>query len=203
MVWSQHIPEDIQALYEIYDFNHAAAILAVEFPSEFDEILDVLRKFRIKTSDITAAGGNESNIPKLISSVLRPLGWAEDKLKAEMVVDGQTIHADTHKVDYLKKRVAFDLEWNSKDQTFDRDLFAFRTFHEYGRISVGVLLTRSAELNPVFKELGIHPKYGASTTWMGKLLPRLNAGRGGGCPILVFGITPRLINDLTKSKGRK
>jgi len=198
MVWSQHIPKDLRALYEIYDFNHAAAILATEFPDEFKEILQMLRTFRIKTSDITEAGGNESNIPKLISSILRPLGWKEDRLQADMTIDGQTIHSDTHKVDYLKKRVAFDLEWNSKDQTFDRDLFAFRTFHEYRRISAGILLTRSEELNPIFKELGILGKYGASTTWMGKLLPRLDAGRGGGCPILVFGITPRLISDWKK-----
>ncbi|MGB7985420.1 MAG: BglII/BstYI family type II restriction endonuclease [Terracidiphilus sp.] len=198
MAWIQHIPVDVQELYEIHDYHHAAAILAVEFPTEFDEILEVLRSFRIRTSDLTKPGGNESNIPKLISSVLRPLGWEESNLHASMVVDGQTIHSDTHKVDYIKKRVAFDLEWNSKDQTFDRDLFAFRSFHDYGRISVGVLLTRSAELNPVFKGLGIPKKYGAATTWMGKLLPRLDAGRGGGCPILVFGITPRLIADLNQ-----
>lgn len=36
-------------------------------------------------------------------------------------------------------------------------------------------------------------KYGASTTWMGKLLYRLNAGRHGGCPVLVFGIKPDII----------
>ncbi len=36
-------------------------------------------------------------------------------------------------------------------------------------------------------------KYGASTTHMGKLLPRLNAGRNGGCPVLVFGITQNII----------
>jgi len=36
-------------------------------------------------------------------------------------------------------------------------------------------------------------KYGASTTQMGKLLPRLEAGRNGGCPILVFGITRKSI----------
>lgn len=89
--------------------------------------------------------------------------------------------------------MAFDLEWNSKDQTFDRDLYAARAFYDCGLISSSVLVTRSAELNPVFRELGIHAKYGASTTWMGKLLPRIEAGRNGGCPILVFGITPRLI----------
>jgi len=99
------------------------------------------------------------------------------------------------------------LEWNSKDQTFDRDLYALRAFHECGIISVGVLVTRSASLNPVFEvvpqlnkqgdEVGktVRAKYGASTTWMGKLLYRLNAGRHGGCPVLVFGITPRLITD--------
>jgi len=197
MVWSDHIPADIRGLYEIHDHRHAAAILAGEFPSEFDEVLSALRRFRIGTSDITVSGGNESNIPKIVSAILEPLGWREDKLRAEMVLDGETVHADTHKVDYLKGRVAFDLEWNSKDQTFDRDLFAFRTFHEYGRISVGILLTRSAELNPVFSRLEVKEKYGASTTWMGKILPRLNAGRGGGCPILAFGITPRLITDWT------
>lgn len=31
-------------------------------------------------------------------------------------------------------------------------------------------------------------KFGTSTTWMNKLLPRINGGGGGGCPILVFGI---------------
>lgn len=30
-------------------------------------------------------------------------------------------------IDFLKGRIAFDLEWNSKDQTFDRDLLAMRT----------------------------------------------------------------------------
>jgi hypothetical protein len=38
-------------------------------------------------------------------------------------------------------------------------------------------------------------KYGASTTWMGKLIYRLNAGRNGGCPILAIGITPACVSD--------
>lgn len=102
---------------------------------------------------------------------------------------------DGRKVDFVKNRVAFDLEWNSKDQTFDRDLYAFRAFHEAGVISAAVLLTRSADLNEVFKKLEIMPKYGASTTWMGKLLYRMKAGRNGGCPVLVLGITQKLIKD--------
>lgn len=198
MAWQDYIPEDIRDLYEVHDYHHAAAVLANEFPQEFGQILQALRQFRISVTDIVSAGGNESNIPKIVSGILRPLGWREEKLQAELVVDGQPVRSDTHWVDYVKGRVAFDLEWNSKDQTFDRDLFAFRNFHEYGKISAGILLTRSASLNDVFGQLGVKTKYGASTTWMGKLLPRLSAGRGGGCPILVFGITPALIYDLNE-----
>ena len=116
----------------------------------------------------------------------------EGTVKSETRLDD---FMDGHKVDYVKNRVPFDLEWNSKDQTFDRDLYAFRAFHEAGVISAAVLLTRSENLNDVFKSLGVMSKYGASTTWMGKLLYRMRAGRNGGCPVLVLGITPKLITD--------
>lgn len=190
-----YIPEDIRDLYEIHDFRHSAAILANEFPDEFQEICQALRIFRLTHTDITSPGGNESTIPKKISAVLRPLGWTEGKLNAKLMVDDEVISTDTHKIDYLKGRVAFDLEWNSKDQTYDRDLYAFRTFFDYNKISVGVLLTRSTSLNSVFRELGVMQKYGASTTQMRKLLPRLKSGRNGGCPVLVIGITPNVVID--------
>jgi hypothetical protein len=192
-------------MYEVYDFKHAAAILATEFPEEFNDIIEALRAFHIEVEHITVKGGRESPIPKTISSLLRPNKdnprWKEGKLNAKLLVDDTVISFDTHKIDYLKGRVAFDLEWNSKDQTYDRDLYAFRAFFDYDKISVGVLLTRSIKLNPLFKALGVMQKYGSSTTQMNKLLPRLKAGRNGGCPVLVFGITPSIVTgdipDLT------
>lgn len=198
MAWQENIPPILHELYEIYDFHHASAILAVEFPDLFQEICSALGEFRISTEDILAPGKNESKIPKILSSKLRPLGWKERKMKAEVVVDGTTMSHDTHKVDYIKGRVAFDLEWNSKDQTFDRDLYAFRAFFEYDKVSVGILVTRSLELNDVFRELGVMHKYGASTTHIPKLIPRLTANRNGGCPVLVFGITKKVI---TREEG--
>lgn len=204
MSWKDHIPEDISKLYKIHDYKHAAAILSKEFPEGFEDICKALRTFRFTTEHITIPGGSESQIPKTFSDILRPLGWVERELNAKLVVDDIVVSHDTHKVDYIKGRVAFDLEWNSKDQTFDRDLYAFRAFFEYDRISVGVLVTRSNELDPWFNSLGEYKdkngvirkykdKYGASTTQMAKLLPRLKAGRSGGCPVLVFGITTALL----------
>jgi len=203
MGWSEYLPRELSELYEIHDYKHAAAILSNEFPDLFVEISEALMSFRFNESDILEQGGNESRIPKLFSDILRPMGWNEKNLEAELNVyevkgkaskelKSSIVHG-SHKVDYLKGRVAFDLEWNSKDQTFDRDLYAFRAFFEYDAISLGILVTRSSSLDSVFRELGINSKYGASTTHMGKLLPRLEAGRNGGCPVLVFGITPHLM----------
>lgn len=206
MSWQEHIPTDIQELYEIHNYRHAAEVLSTSYPSELSEICDALRRFRISIEDITRSGGNESAIPKKFSTLLRPHNWHETRLSADLLIKKTTRgdkdstedilrekYLDGHNIDYVKGSVALDLEWNSKDQTFDRDLFAFRTFFECGVISAAILVTRSEDLNLVFKKLGIQNKYGASTTWMGKLTYRLDAGRNGGCPVLVFGITKKLI----------
>lgn len=204
MIWADYIPAEIQELYEVHEVHHASAILANEFPSEFSELCSSLLQFRLHEEHVKESGGNESKIPKIFSKILRPLGWKEGSLSAKLIVDDEEMKHDTHKIDYIKNRVAFDLEWNSKDQTFDRDLYAFRTFFEYGKISVGVLVTRSKELNPWFASLGEYTnkhgerrkykdKYGESTTHMGKLLTRLQSGRNGGCPVLALGITTGLV----------
>jgi len=231
------ISQGVRDLYDVYSYRHAASILFNSFPNELSEIEEALLNFRITMEDIGTPGGNESIVPKKLSEALRPSGWYEARIQGDLTIrlneydetpnatggltkkkraiaEPRTIEnfIDGHKIDYVKGRVAFDVEWNSKDQTFDRDLYAFRAFHECGLISSGVMLTRSASLNPVFEvaqrfkdgvpvvnaigePLTVKTKYGASTTWMGKLLYRLDAGRHGGCPVLIFGITPRVISD--------
>lgn len=213
---SDYLPQEFLDLYEVHNFRHAVEVLSTGCKQDFDELIQSLTDFRFTTAEILAAGGNESKIPKLIAAPLRPLGWYETRINGDLIVK-VTSHTDEgakealsriedyidgHKVDFIKNRVAFDLEWNSKDQTFDRDLYAFRAFHEAGVISAAVLLTRSQSLNDVFRKLGIMSKYGASTTWMGKLLYRMKAGRNGGCPVLVLGITPKLITDWNDDDGR-
>ena len=71
-----------------------------------------------------------------------------------------------------------------------------RTYFDCGLIEVGIIVTRSKELNDIFRELGksIMSKYGASTTWMGKLEYRLKSRRNGGCPILAIGIKKSCID---------
>lgn len=210
------LAQEIRNKFEFYNYGHAMEILTEAFPEEWNELLTCFEQFSLTRMDILKAGGNESPIPKKFDDVLYPYGWREIRISGDLIVKKyprQTAqrrgrfsevpfeeelikgYIDGHNIDFLKNKVAFDLEWNSKDQTFDRDLLALRTYYDCGLIDVGVIVTRAEELNDIFKELGIMPKYGASTTWMGKLLYRLDSRRHGGCPILAVGIRKECIID--------
>lgn len=79
-----------------------------------------------------------------------------------------------------------------KDPFFDRELNNFRLLFDLRAVSVGIIVTRCDDLQDIFNELGRGSSYGASTTHMSKLLPRINGGGGGGCPLIVFGISKKL-----------
>lgn len=230
---SESLPAEFLARYAVASYRNAARILSSAAVSELHELIESLMAFSISTPEMVKGGGNKSDIAKKMDALLNPKGWFETRIRADMLIEKivtrpnplygkarekKTVVAserykilklvDGHKIDFVKNRVAFDMEWNSKDQTFDRDLYAMRAFYEAGIIDAGVLLTRDVSLGPMFKEIGdrvtikdFKSKYGASTTWMGKLTYRLDAGRNGGCPILAIGITPQVVADFEHWKA--
>ena len=222
--FSRYIQASLLDRFEFQNYGHALEILNEAFPSEWEDLQNCLAKLSISVDDLKASGGNETAIPKKFDDVLYPLGWREIRITGDLLVklyprkanqrgrfsdvpfDEKVIEGfiDGHNIDFVKSKVAFDLEWNSKDQTFDRDLLAMRTYFDCGLIEVGVIVTRSQELNDIFKTLTdskgrpLMPKYGASTTWMGKLEYRLKSRRNGGCHILAVGIKKPCIEGYAK-----
>jgi len=158
-------------------------------------VLAVLRGFEMTTADIVTPGGRKSPIPTRIDRHFTSLGWQEKSFDTKITVDQQEYDSPTHSVDCFKNRVALEIEWNNKDPFYDRDLNNFRLLFELRVIDLGVIVTRCDELQEIFNELGRGESYGASTTHMSKLLPRIEGGGGGGCPILVFGIRRSLIRQ--------
>ena len=186
------LPESIRYFYEIHEWKHACAILKGDFPSEWDDVIEVLSEFRLEKEDVLAPGGGKSPVAKKIDESFFSRGWREKAFETKMVVDKTEIDSPTHKVDCYKSKIALEVEWNNKDPFFDRDLNNFRLLFEMRAVSVGIIITRADELQDIFNTLGKGKSYGPSTTHMGKLLPRIQGGGGGGCPILVFGITKKL-----------
>ncbi|MEZ5715670.1 MAG: BglII/BstYI family type II restriction endonuclease [Paracoccaceae bacterium] len=215
------IPDGLLRKYEFYSYRNAAAILSNSHPEQFAEICAALDRLRITKTQIRTPGGSKSEIARYIDTLFGE-DWVETRITADLhvkllkakgseVVSEYTRSGflDGHRIDFVKGRVALDLEWNSKDQTYDRDLYAFSAFYDVGAIDLAVIITRGTSLdNAFFRALGkvlekdgsegkgdVYKKYGASTTWMGKLLYRLDAGRNGGCPVLAVGITPNCVDD--------
>lgn len=197
MVTDHLVPPDIAACYEVHEWRNAVGILTTACSAEWLEIQTALRSFKLFQSEIVVAGGNRSSIVERLERPLKSAGWIEKKFETSIVVDGHSTESPTHSVDCFKERVALEVEWNNKDPFYDRDLNNFRLLFDLRVIDVGVIITRSSGLQGIFNKLGKGGSYGNSTTHMGKLLPRLRGGAGGGCPIVVFGISPQIyVEDL-------
>jgi hypothetical protein len=178
--------------YDVHEWRHACAILHNDFPNEFADVTDLLEQFRLYKSWVTVGGGSKSKVSEAMDSFLGKRGWREKQFKTSVIVDKKRRNTPTHKVDCYRNRIALEIEWNNKDPFFDRDLNNFRLLFELHAISIGVIITRCDELQIIFVKLGRGKSYGNSTTHMSKLLPRIEGGSGGGCPILVFGIKDKL-----------
>ena len=79
-----YIPEDLLEKYEFHNYNHALEIITQAFPEEWNELVTCLRKLNISVSDLQAAGGNETNIPKKFDDVLYPFGWREIRISGDL-----------------------------------------------------------------------------------------------------------------------
>lgn len=194
MVTIHLVPSDIRQAYEVHEWRNAAGVMSTAHPDEWQNTIDALRDFHFKRSELLKGGGGKSVISTRLDKFLEARGWKETKFDTSIRVDHTERDSPTHKVDCFKGRVGLEIEWNNKDPFFDRDLNNFRLLFDLRVIDVGVIVTRASNLQELFKSLGakVANKYGSSTTHMDKLLPRLEGGGGGGCPIIAFGITQAL-----------
>jgi Restriction endonuclease BglII len=190
-----HFPDDICDLYEIHEWRHASAILKLDYTAEWEDLLAMLRAFRLLRSWIAEGGGNKTKLAKWVDAFLGERGWREKHFSTAVVVDSMRMESPTHKVDCYKNTIALEVEWNNKDPFYDRDLNNFRLLFDLRTVSVGIIFTRCDELQDLFRALGRGKSYGNSTTHMSKLLPKILGGGGAGCPIIVIGIRRKLLAE--------
>jgi hypothetical protein len=140
-------------------------------------------------------GGRKSQVSQGIDSFLYQRNWVEREFQTSIVIDAEVTDSPTHANDCYRNRVAVEIEWNNKDPFFDRDLNNFRLLFDLRAISVGVIITRDDRLQEIFDELGRGSSFGASTTHLSKLMPKILGGGAGGCPLLVFAISKSLYDE--------
>jgi hypothetical protein len=184
--------------------RYADVILKEAFPRHFEDLVGTLSDFRISRPEIELGGGNRTSIVTRFDGALKDRGWGKESVDIQTEINGEVVAAvRSHEIDMFKlgpdgtfPGVAVETEWNNKDPFFDRDLSAFYTLNRAGALAVGVIVTRGPDLQGKLSALHLGTsaqKYGASTTHWGKLMPRVDVGGGGECPLFLVGIEPERV----------
>jgi hypothetical protein len=137
--------------------SHAKAILQIDFPEVAVELEDVLLSSMIPIEEIVGSGGGETKGTQRLRRALKAKGWEKHSFIVQRTIDGVPREAQSHEVDHVRAfaagTVALEIEWNNKDPFFDRDLENFKRLHADGGISLGIVVTRGAELQKAMRDL--------------------------------------------------
>ncbi len=191
---------DLIPSWDCYDWRNGHAILKHSHAAEWADISSILTAFSLRHTQVQKKGGGKTAVASAIDGEFYSRGWLEKEFKTAIIVDGVQSDSPTHSVDCFRGKIALEVEWNNKDPFYDRDLNNFRLLFDLRVVDVGVVVTRSTELQ---KWLQVRyadfdkskDTFGPSTTHYDKLEPRILGGGAGGCPLLVFAITPAIYVD--------
>ena len=169
------VPETVSARYRFAEVRNAAAIIASSCPDQWNEVLQYLGHFQLRTDHLMKPGGNKSLIVDTLERYFYENGWKETRIDTENVIyrvqhdtEGKmsanirlsektisdrvssryfdsNVFQQGYKVDALKGRLAIDIEWNAKDGNLDRDLSAYRAWYELSVIDAAILITKEQE----------------------------------------------------------
>ncbi|MFT0532777.1 BglII/BstYI family type II restriction endonuclease [Castellaniella hirudinis] len=150
------LPKSVRARWEWLETSSACAILKAVCPEEWTDIVHVLDTFELIPALWLKKGGNRGLVPQVLDDMFHKRGWKETRIDLEtqgILYDKggrerarlAPVHQEGYLVDNFKGRVVVDVEWNAKDGNIDRDLSAYRAWHEAGVISAAVLITQDRE----------------------------------------------------------
>ena len=141
--------------FEIETHSHAKAILEADFPETLAEIEAVLSGLRIPIAEFVRGGGGETPATQRLRHAFADSGWRKTRFEVRKTISDVVMEAIGHEVDHVRtlhgRNFALEIEWNNKDPFFDRDLENFKRLHADGAVSVGVILTRGANLHDALR----------------------------------------------------
>ncbi|WP_280205025.1 BglII/BstYI family type II restriction endonuclease [Nocardia farcinica] len=199
--------------------RYADVILRQSFPERFADLVTALSDFHPTLDELRSGGGGRTVFVKRFDDSLAAMTrdgqkvWGKQNITIEKRVglEGTTVRTSRvrgHEIDMFGKGslenplpgIAVEMEWNNKDPFYDRDLINFQALHHEGAIAVGVIVTRGptlqAVIGPTIRSKDNGFKYGQSTTHWDKLIPKVNLGGGGECPLLLIGIEPSRVSGI-------
>lgn len=196
---------DLPAGYLYGVTRYADLILREAFPQRYRDLVETLSGFSIDLDELLKGGGGRASHTARFDATLAGRGWGKRNISISRLIDDRLLHQTRgHEIDMFAvgssddpyPGVGVEMEWNNKDPFYDRDLLNFQALHHEGALAVGIIVTRGPALQRVLgatirsSATANNMKYGQSSTHWNKLIPRVNLGGGGECPLLLIGIEP-------------
>lgn len=216
------MPSQVRDKYHLLETYSACSAIKGTAPDEWADVLAVLEEFSLDPAHWMKAGGNRGDIAAAIDAAFGQRGWAETRIDVEtrgiyldrrkqIVEETAPIMQEGYLVDNRKGKVVVDVEWNAKDGNLDRDMAAYRAWHEAGLIVGAVLITKHlTSLRVLANKLWsdyqekIHPSRQnpklpmdvgtTTTTTFEKSELRIKRGTGGTCPLLIVAVSDKTWN---------
>lgn len=200
--------------------RYADVILRESFAERAQDLEQSLKEFTPTLDELRSGGGGRTVFVKRFDESLAAKKskdnqqiWGKQNITItkSIELDGTTLRTTRtrgHEIDMFGKGtletpipgIAVEMEWNNKDPFYDRDLINFQALHHEGAIAIGVIITRGPRLQeligPTVQSQDGGFKFGQSTTHWNKLIPKVNLGGGGECPLLLIGIEPERITGV-------
>lgn len=206
---------ELPAGYRYGVTRYADIILKEAFPKQFNDLVATLDEYSINIEEILHGGGARASHTARFDATLAGHGWGKRNISISRLIDDKPLHVTKgHEIDMFSDGGADDpypgigveMEWNNKDPFYDRDLLNFQALHREGALAVGVIITRGPELQrymgPVIRtsSTAANLKFGQSSTHWNKLIPRVDLGGGGECPLILIGIEPPRVTGFESVK---
>ena len=148
----------IESGWAVTETNYALSIAEQTFPEECEQLVEALLGMTLDTQEhFIKRGGGESDQTQDLSAKLNSYGWVKNNISIDNTIrfsqkfDAFTASSTSHEVDHIGqnhygKKFALEIEWNNKDEFFDRDCSAFQSLYDLKAIELGVIITRGPDL---------------------------------------------------------
>ena len=143
--------------WDVMSLNFADLILSREFSDELQALLDVLLTTKLSIAQsIIKGGGGLADQTQELAGRFNDIGKKNNisvinRIEFEREHSPIESQSTSHEIDHLVRNIdgqllAIELEWNNKDEFYDRDFQSVRRLYELGVIEAGVIVTRGQSL---------------------------------------------------------
>jgi hypothetical protein len=145
--------------WDISDENHGNLIAKKVFKKQLGLLDDQLSNLQLSVEEGFIASGGQKAIPTAkLTEMVKGLGWIENTVDIKNTIsfsdpsfnDIESFFS-SHKIDHIGNqsnsdyKFALEIEWNNKDEFFDRDFVAMRGLYEARAIELGIIITRGKD----------------------------------------------------------